>query len=185
MNRLHLWLFLIALIFSGSARAQQMAITFDDLPIHGDLPPGQTRLAIARSILNTLKGERLPPVYGFINGGRGTEDPQSPLVLEAWVQAGQPLGNHTWAHLDLNNETPDEFAADVVRNEPLLKRLMGKRDWHWLRYPYLHEGDTVQKRRAVRSWLGAHGYHIAEVSMDFEDYLWNAPYARWSIAPGA
>jgi hypothetical protein len=55
---------------------------------------------------------------------------------------------------------------------------MGKGDWHWLRYPFLHEGDTVEKRRAVRAWLLAHGYKIAEVSMDFEDYLWNEPYAR-------
>ena len=60
----------------------------------------------------------------------------------------------------------------------MLRRLMGKGDWHWLRYPFLHEGDTVEKRRAVRAWLLAHGYKIAEVSMDFEDYLWNEPYAR-------
>jgi hypothetical protein len=60
----------------------------------------------------------------------------------------------------------------------LLGSLMGKADWHWLRYPYLHEGDTVEKRRAVRIWLSGHQYKIAEVSMDFEDYLWNEPYAR-------
>ena len=33
-------------------------------------------------------------------------------------------------------------------------------------------------RRAARAWLFAHRYKIAEVSMDFEDYLWNEPYAR-------
>ena len=55
---------------------------------------------------------------------------------------------------------------------------MPNQDWHWLRYPYLHEGETVEKRRAVRTWLAAHNYKVAEVSMDFEDYLWNAPYAR-------
>jgi len=71
-------------------------------------------------------------------------------------------------HLDLNKETAAEFEAEVLRNEPLLRNLMGKADWHWLRYPYLHEGDTVDKRRAVRTWLFTHGYKIAEVSMDFE-----------------
>ena len=164
--------------FSAVASGQQMAITFDDLPVHGALPQGETRLEIIRSILETLKDERLPPVYGFINGGRGAEDPDSLSVLRAWRKAGQPLGNHTWMHLDLNKETPEEFAADVLKNEPLLGTLMGKTDWHWLRYPYLHEGDTVEKRRAVRAWLSAHSYKIAEVSMDFEDYLWNEPYAR-------
>lgn len=168
-----------SLIFAaGVAWGQQMAVTFDDLPAHGALPAGMTRLEIADSILNTLNRERLPPVYGFINGGRGVEDPDSPLVLQAWRKAGQPLGNHTWAHLDLNKETAEEFGAEVLRNESLLENLMGKKDWHWLRYPFLHEGDTVEKRRAVRGWLFTHGYKIAEVSMDFEDYLWNAPYAR-------
>lgn len=155
-----------------------MAVTFDDLPVHGAMPPGMTRLEITQSILKTLKREKLPAVYGFINGGRGADDPSSLSVLQAWRQAGQPLGNHTWAHLDLNKETAEQFEAEVLRNEALLQSLMGNGDWHWLRYPFLHEGDTVEKRRAVRSWLAAHGYKIAEVSMDFEDYLWNEPYAR-------
>jgi peptidoglycan-N-acetylglucosamine deacetylase len=166
------------LLCAGFAWGQQMAVTFDDLPVHGALPAGMTRLEIAQSILKTLKGEKLPPVYGFINGGRGQEDPNSVALLKAWRAAGQPLGNHTWAHLDLNKESPQEFGEEVLKNEPLLKELMGKEDWHWLRYPFLREGDTVEKRRAVRAWLSAHGYKIAEVSMDFEDYLWNDPYAR-------
>ena len=160
------------------AWGQKMAVTFDDLPVHGPLPAGMTRLEIAESILKTLKREHLPPVYGFVNGGRGAEDPDRLSFLQAWRKAGQPLGNHTWAHLDLNKESPEEFQAEVLRNEPLLQSLMGKEDWHWLRYPFLHEGDTREKRQAVRAWLFAHGYKIAEVSMDFEDYLWNEPYAR-------
>jgi peptidoglycan/xylan/chitin deacetylase (PgdA/CDA1 family) len=165
-------------LFASLACGQQMALTFDDLPSHGALPPGMTRLEITQSILKTLKQEKMPPAYGFINGGRGAEDASSLSVLKAWRAAGQPLGNHTWAHLDLNKETPEEFGAEVLKNETLLRSLNGKADWHWLRYPYLHEGDTVEKRRAVRSWLFAHDYKIAEVSMDFEDYLWNSPYAR-------
>jgi peptidoglycan/xylan/chitin deacetylase (PgdA/CDA1 family) len=166
------------MVCSAIACGQQMAVTFDDLPVHGPLPPGTTRVQIAESILKTLKREKLPAVYGFINGGRGAGDPDSGLVLQAWRKAEQPLGNHTWMHLDLNKETPEEFAADVLKNEPLLGGLMGKADWHWLRYPYLREGETVEKRRAVRAWLSVHNYKIAEVSMDFEDYLWNEPYAR-------
>jgi peptidoglycan/xylan/chitin deacetylase (PgdA/CDA1 family) len=30
----------------------------------------------------------------------------------------------------------------------------------------------------VRQYLKDHKYHIAQVTLDFEDYLWNAPYAR-------
>jgi peptidoglycan-N-acetylglucosamine deacetylase len=164
--------------FAGLAWGQQMAVTFDDLPAHGPMPPGMTRLEIARSILTTLKREGMPPVYGFINGKRVEEDSSSLGVLKAWRAAGQPLGNHTWAHLDLNKETAEQFEAEVSKNEGLLKQLMGQDDWHWLRYPFLHEGDTIEKRRAVRGWLSSQRYRTAEVSMDFADYLWNEPYAR-------
>jgi peptidoglycan/xylan/chitin deacetylase (PgdA/CDA1 family) len=172
------WLPWGLLLSAGLVHGQQMAVTFDDLPAHGDMPAGVSRLQVAQSILATVKQEHLPPTYGFINGIRIEEDPSLIGVLEAWRAQGQPLGNHTWAHKDFNDETVDGFEGDVVKNEPLLKQLMGGEDWHWIRYPYLHEGDTAVKRRAVRNWLGARGYKIAEVNMDFGDYLWNAPYAR-------
>jgi peptidoglycan/xylan/chitin deacetylase (PgdA/CDA1 family) len=166
------------LVSAVLAHAQQMAITFDDLPAHGEKPAGITRLEIVQSILTTLKQEQMPPTYGFMNGKRREEDGSSLAVLKAWRAAGQPLGNHTWAHEDFNKETPEQFEAEVAKVEPLLKQLMGDEDWHWFRYPFLHEGDTIAKRRAARAWLAAHEYKIAEVNMDFEDYLWNAPYAR-------
>jgi peptidoglycan/xylan/chitin deacetylase (PgdA/CDA1 family) len=171
-------LLILLAIYAGSARSQEMAVTFDDLPSHGALPAGMTRLEIAHSILESLHREQLPPTYGFINGGRGGEDQDSPAVLAAWRAAGQPLGNHTWTHHDIDLETAAQFQADVSGNEPLLNQLMGHEDWHWFRYPFLHEGATLGKRRTARAWLSAHGYRIAETSMDFEDYLWNEPYAR-------
>ena len=39
-------------------------------------------------------------------------------------------------------------------------------------------GDTVEKRRAVRAYLQGHGYRVAQVTLDWEDYLWNSAYAR-------
>ena len=53
-----------------------------------------------------------------------------------------------------------------------------KHDWRWFRYPYLHEGDTLEKRRAVRAFLPTSGYRIAQTTLDFEDYLWNSAHAR-------
>lgn len=161
-----------------SASAQQVAITFDDLPAHGALPPDQTRLEIAKSILSTLHAQHMPPVYGFINAAKLEKAPGDLAVLKAWRAAGQPLGSHAYSHPSLNDHTPAEFQADIAKNEPVLSELMQGGDWHWFRYPFLWEGDTLEKRRAVRQYLLDHGYRIAQVSIDFEDYLWNAPYAR-------
>jgi len=168
----------LLLLAAATASAQQMAITFDDLPAHGEKPAGMTRLDIASSILDTIRREHLPAVYGFVNGVRIEQDPAAESVLKAWRDAGQPLANHTWSHPNLDTMTPEAFEADILKNEPLLEKYMAGQDWHWLRYPFLHEGDTVEKRRVVEAWLNEHHYQTAEVSMDFEDYLWNSPYAR-------
>jgi peptidoglycan-N-acetylglucosamine deacetylase len=158
--------------------SQQIAFTFDDLPSHGDLPPGQTRLEIAESILRTLHDQHMPAVYGLINAAKLEKTPDDMAVLKAWRTAGNPLGNHAYSHPSLNDLTPEQFEADIAKNEPVLSKLMAGEDWHWFRYPFLWEGDTLEKRHAVRAFLQQNGYQIAQVSMDFEDYLWNAPYAR-------
>jgi hypothetical protein len=79
----------------------------------------------------------------------------------------------------LNANPAEAFEREIDENEPSLELLAGKDgDWHWLRYPFLHEGETVEKRRAVRAYLQAHSYRVAQVTLDWEDYLWNSAYAR-------
>lgn len=166
---------------TGAAKSgPEVAFTFDDLPAHGPLPPGMARPAVVKSILATLKREQMPPVYGFVNGFRVAQFPYQIHILQAWHAAGEPLGSHTWSHPELDKLTAKQYEADIAKNEPLLRRVEPHGDWHWFRYPFLEEGNTVEKREEVRTWLFAHGYHIAEVSMDFQDYLWNEPYARCS-----
>jgi peptidoglycan/xylan/chitin deacetylase (PgdA/CDA1 family) len=166
------------LLTAGAALAQEVAVTVDDLPSHGALPSGMTRSDIARSILKSLKDAHAPKVYGFVNAKRLELHPEDIEVLKLWRSAGFPLGNHTYAHLSLNASTADEFGKNVAANEPELKLLMGRQNWRWFRYPYLWEGDTLEKRHAVRQYLKEHKYHVAQVTLDFEDYLWNSPYAR-------
>jgi hypothetical protein len=52
---------------SCRAFSQQLAVTIDDLPSHGTLPPGMTRTDVARSILKALNDAHVPKVYGFVN----------------------------------------------------------------------------------------------------------------------
>lgn len=169
---------LIFAAISISAHAQQIAFTWDDLPAHNVLPPGETRVEIGRKIVSAMKDAHLPPAYGFVNGIQTEREPLSTPMLKEWRDAGLPLGNHTWSHMNLNQASLTDWEADVLKNEPLLRSYMGNADWHWLRYPYLAEGDTAQKRDAARKFLAGHGYKIAAVTMSFADYLYNEPYTR-------
>jgi peptidoglycan/xylan/chitin deacetylase (PgdA/CDA1 family) len=167
----------VILGMSALCAAQKLAITMDDLPLNGLLPPGVTRMETAKDVLAILKKRHVPPVYGFINAKKLEGNPDAGEALKLWA-AQEPVGNHTYSHMDLETNPVEAFEREIEENEPALELLAATDNWHWLRYPYLHEGDTVEKRRAVRTYLKARGYNIAQVSLDWEDYLWNIAYAR-------
>ena len=128
-----------------------------------------------------FKKHRIPPSYGFINADKLERNPDGALALRIWVDGGHPLANHTYNHLSLTRNSVEDFQREILRNEPVLELLMpegGKHDWRWFRYPYLHEGDTLEKRHAVRTFLANSGYRIAQTTVDFGDYLWNSAHAR-------
>ncbi|USQ98541.1 polysaccharide deacetylase family protein [Caulobacter sp. RL271] len=154
-----------------------IAFTWDDLPAHAALPPGVTRTQVATDLLRA-SAKAKAPAFGFINGVQTEREPGSGAALTLWRQARQPLGNHTWSHPNLASLTPEQFTAEIARNEPMLQALMGDQDWRWLRYPFLSEGDTPEKRLAVRGWLAANHYKIASVTMSFGDWAFSDPYAR-------
>jgi peptidoglycan/xylan/chitin deacetylase (PgdA/CDA1 family) len=177
MKRLTLGL---CLLLAGQCLAQEripLAITIDDLPAHGDLPQGVSRAEIAWKMLETLKKHHVPEVYGFVNTARMDDDPDSAKVLELWRSAGYPLGNHTYSHADLNQTDIADYIKEITSNEATLKKFGKGSNWHYFRYPYLREGDTAEKRNAIRGFLARNHYNIAHVSVDFEDWAWNGPYA--------
>ena len=161
-----------------TAHKPQLAITFDDLPLHGPIPEGETPLSITERVVATLKAAGVKNVMGMINGRWTATQPDTLEALKAWRAAGQPLGNHTWSHPNLNDMPVDKYEQEIAGNEALLEQLEPGGDWRWLRYPFLSEGDDSAKRSEIRSYLAAHHYKIADVTMDFGDWQWTAPYAR-------
>jgi peptidoglycan/xylan/chitin deacetylase (PgdA/CDA1 family) len=158
----------------------KVALTFDDLPLNGTLATGFKKSDYARETVAVLKKHRIPPSYGFINA-RGLErNPDGAVALQIWAKSGNPLANHTYSHPNLTKTSVEDFQLEILRNEPVLELLMpegGKSTWRWFRYPFLHEGDTLEKRHAVRAFLANNGYRIAQTTLDWEDYLWNSAHA--------
>jgi peptidoglycan/xylan/chitin deacetylase (PgdA/CDA1 family) len=168
-------------LLSWSALANiEVAITIDDLPEHSPLPPMVTRLGIAQKMLSTLKRFAVPEVYGFINAATLNSKPHLAALLKLWHDFGHPLGNHTFSHASLNEVSVADFEKEITQNEAALKKYNGKSPFPWkvFRYPYLREGEELTKRNAIRNFLKQHDYQIAQVTIDFEDWSWNPPYAR-------
>jgi peptidoglycan/xylan/chitin deacetylase (PgdA/CDA1 family) len=167
------------LLIMKSAFAIEVAITVDDLPYVGDYEknPTTSKLQTVQRMLDVFKKHHLTEIYGFINGYR-VDNEQSREILQLWVQSGPLLGNHTYSHMDLVSHSANTYIQDIQKNDPILIKFMGNKNYHYFRYPYLREGNTEAKREAVRDYLLNHHYQIAEVTMDFWDYLWNVPYER-------
>lgn len=170
------------LLLAGCASKPQplfeIAITVDDLPVHGRLPPGVSRLAITEAHLRAFHEAGVREAWGFVNA-RGLEtDAEGEAVLAAWRRAGHPLGNHAYSHLNLGRAPSlQDWQNDVIAGEPAVAKHMDGQDWRWFRYPNLAAGEG-ERQTAARDFLLACGYRIADVSLAFADWDYTDAYAR-------
>ena len=177
--KLHTIAFALATL-AATAQATEafdIAITVDDLPAHGQLPPGTTRLAIAESYLATLKAHHVPEAFGFVNAAKLKDNPDGGAVLDAWRKAGYPLGNHAYTHMNLARAaSPEAWQADVIAGEPDVAARMQGQDWHWFRFPNLSAGG--ERGAGALAFLRARGYKVVDVSVAFGDWDYTDAYAR-------
>ncbi|MFZ6768864.1 polysaccharide deacetylase family protein [Undibacterium sp. Di26W] len=171
---------LVSFSFATPAQAADtfdIAITVDDLPAHGKLPPGMTRSGIAASHIKTFKAHGVPEAFGFVNAAGLANDADNAAVLDSWRQAGYPLGNHTYSHMNLDQaSTLEAWQADVIAGEPAVASRMEGVFWRYLRFPYLSVGSA--RRDDAFAFLRDRGYKIADVSIGFSDWDYTDAYAR-------
>lgn len=162
----------------GAAFSMEVAITVDDIPENGALPPHVTRMDVAKKILAVFKKHHISGVYGLINGNKIENNAEGLMISQEWIKSGQLLGNHTFSHTDLAKSDSSNYIEDIKKNESILIKLMANKNYHYFRYPYLSEGNTQEKRDTVRQYLLDSTYQIAPVTVDFFEYEWNDPYIR-------
>jgi peptidoglycan/xylan/chitin deacetylase (PgdA/CDA1 family) len=122
------------------------------------------------------------PVIGFVNEGRQAELGVDGLsqILDLWLDSGADLGNHSYSHLNINNVPLDEYTADIVRGEPILRAALAahSRTLRYYRHPFLFTGPTPEIKKGMQDFLDRHGYRVAPVTLDDADYQFAALYTR-------
>jgi peptidoglycan/xylan/chitin deacetylase (PgdA/CDA1 family) len=190
-------LLLALLLAATSARAadpdRQIAVTFDDLPWasldpNTPLPPsgGSVPADIRAQSTKLLADIRAAgtPATGFVNESRllahGQLQDDRVAMLDAWLDAGLELGNHTASHLDLHAVGLPAYERDVLLGEQHLRPLLARHGQvpRWFRHPFLRTGRSAAEKAAFTAFLTAHGYRIAPVTITSSDWLWAAAYAR-------
>lgn len=163
------------------AQTRAVAVTFDDLPAAGASSLACDKEAVRDLTYRLLAHitEHQIPAIGFVNEGRPCPDIVEE-VLSLWLDAGMDLGNHTATHPDLNDITVAAYQEDIINGEPITRRLLAERDrtLRYFRFPFLHAGDTSEKKEAIEAVLAERGYTIAPVTIDNDEWLFARAYAR-------
>lgn len=158
-----------------------VAFTFDDLPASRTAHLDDMREVTVR-LLEHLRADSIPAI-GFVNEGKlaraGEEDSRKAL-LEAWLDAGHDLGNHTFSHMRFYDATLAEYQADVLRGERVTRTLMTERgrQLRYFRHPTLNTGRDLETKKAFEQFLADHGYVVAPVTIDNDEYLYASAYDR-------
>ncbi len=171
---------LAALAAWGSGR--EVAITIDDLPRGGD--GGPRSLAGVRQmtdkLLKPFRAEKIP-LIGFVNEGRPVEFGPDGLreILNLWLGAGADLGNHSYSHLNINQVLLEQYTADILKGEPILRSVLAERGkkLEFYRHPFLLTGPTPEIKKAMQDFLDQHGYRVAPVTLD-DDYEYALLYTK-------
>ncbi len=152
----------------------EVAFTFDDPKLDGGA--GLRWQDVNERLLHTLEKRRIQAAL-FVCGKR-VDRPEGRQLIAQWDHAGHTIGNHTYSHLYFNASggsnsddpkvTLAEFEADALKNEPLITGYS-----HFVRlfrFPFFKEGDTVDKRDGMRSFLQHHGYRMGRATIDASDW---------------
>jgi peptidoglycan/xylan/chitin deacetylase (PgdA/CDA1 family) len=90
------------------------------------------------------------------------------------------LGNHTYSHPDYHALSFEAFSQDVLKGEVITREILNRKGLSltYFRHPFLHTGNSKEKNDSLNIFLSDHGYTIAPVTIDNEDYLFALAYKR-------
>lgn len=172
---------------SDDEPARRVAVTIDDLPASALMGEQrcdrQHQIAINRRLTSKLSAYGVPAV-GFVNEGRPYCESMAESfvreILTMWLDAGLEIGNHTYSHGSLETTPVETFQTDVLRGEKLSKELLSGRgkELRYFRHPYLDTGADENTRIAFEHFLEEHGYTVAPVTIDNDEWIFAGAYAK-------
>jgi peptidoglycan/xylan/chitin deacetylase (PgdA/CDA1 family) len=156
-----------SLLSAPAGSAREIAFTFDDPKTASAVSWKQ----IKEGMLEALSRHRVK-AYLFVCGMR-VDSGEGKELISAWDRASHGIANHSYSHRNLNDgeHSLSDFQADALKCEPLIRDY--KNFVRSFRFPFFKEGDTLEKRDGMRSFLKEHGYRIGRATIDASDWAIN------------
>ncbi len=177
-------LILILITSTSFSQNKQICFTIDDMPLvtYGISDTVYQKL-IMDKLIDGLTANKIPAM-GFVNEIKlyknGTLNPFQVQLLKSWLDSELELGNHTFSHPDYNSLSATDFFKEIIKGEQVTKELMRKagKEFKYFRHPFLHTGNSKVRADSLNHFLANHGYTVAPVTIDDEDYMFAAAYKK-------
>jgi len=143
---------------------KEIAITFDDAPRFATgYFSGPQR---ASTLVSSLKAHNVDQVAFFSVSNK--LDKEGVARLNTYADAGHIIANHTHSHPDFNKLTLNQYQRDFRVAHRALSAIKGFEPY--FRFPYLREGNTINKRDGMRRTLGQLNYTNAYITLNNYDW---------------
>lgn len=165
MNKISISLILTGALLSAESFAAEVSITMDDFNVQ------EATFLSAKErnvkILDVLKQNKIQAAL-FV-ACKFVQDQAGKELLVQWDQQHHIIGNHTFNHIYFGAKVSVEaYQEEILKCEESIKNFSNFNKL--LRFPYLGEGDTSEKRDLLRSWLSQAGYKNGYVTIDASDW---------------
>ncbi|HMT10801.1 MAG TPA: polysaccharide deacetylase family protein [Ignavibacteria bacterium] len=120
------------------------------------------------SLLSTLDKYGVKAAL-FVCGMR-VDSPEGRQLLGKWNSRGHLICNHSYSHKYYHSKklSLEDFEYDFLRSDSIINEYTGFTKL--FRYPYLKEGNTIEKRDGFRHFMDSLGYRNGYVTVDASDW---------------
>lgn len=155
--------------FCQTAGKSKISFSFDDGSIQDF--SGYNVDVWNQMLLDKLEKHDIKAVL-FVKGV-GMDNAKGKAIIQGWDTLGHLIGNHTYNHPYFNSDkvSLDNFKAELLKNDSLISGF--KNYTKLFRFPYLKEGNTIEKRDGFRAFLKDEGYKNGHVTIDASDWYVN------------
>jgi len=167
--------FLVLVFFSeilfAKTQTVELALSFDDAP--GFDTPYFKSENRADKLLEILKRRKIKGAIFFINICNHQDVTRSIEITRKYLKAGHFIGNHTCMHYSYQEVSYDKFVDDVLLNQKYMNRAGFVSKDKYFRFPFFHEGQSVQKRDKIHHWLKQQNYTNVPATIYTDDYKYD------------
>ena len=166
---------LIIFSFYSLSYGKNLALSFDD-GLNPTINPRAQQ--INNNLLHHLSSHDIKSIIfpSYIKIG----DIEGKQLIKQWGDQNHLIGNHSAFHQNLNKDhvTTTEYIQSIKINEAIFSNLPNFT--YLYRFPFLKEGNTIEKRTAIHNWLIANNYKNGAVSIDASDWFYNLKYLEYT-----